>query len=60
MIDNRIIKSMSVLGNFIAENQAGGMIVPSDMTKYLFNMVHALIKNDITIDENKNFTMTKK
>ena len=36
------------------------MIVPSDMTKYLFNMVHALIKNDITIDENKNFTMTKK
>ena len=60
VIDNRIIKSMSVLGNFIAENQAGGMIVPSDMTKYLFNMVHALIKNDITIDENKNFTMTKK
>jgi len=51
---------MSVLGNFIAENQAGGMIVPSDMTKYLFNMVHALIKNDIAIDENKNFTMTKK
>lgn len=60
VIDNRIIKSMSVLGNFIAENQAGGMIVPSDMTKYLFNMVHALINNDITIDENKNFTMTKK
>ena len=60
VIDNRIIKSMSVLGNFIAENQAGGMIVPSDMTKYLFNMVHALIKNDITIDENKNFIMTKK
>ena len=60
VIDNRIIKSMSVLGNFIAENQAGGMVVPSDMTKYLFNMVHALIKNDITIDENKNFTMTKK
>ena len=60
VIDNRIIKSMAVIGNFIPENQNGGLLVPSDMIRYLFDLIHAFIAGDITVDKIKNFTMTKK
>lgn len=60
VIDNRIIKSMAVIGNFIPENQNGGLLVPSDMIRYLFDLIHAFIEGDITVDKIKNFTMTKK
>ena len=45
--DNRIIKATSTLGGFISENQAGGMIVPADMTKVFFDMLSGLVKEDL-------------
>ncbi|QCD44130.1 hypothetical protein [Campylobacter mucosalis] len=59
--DNRLIKSIGVVGGFISDNQAGGMIVPTDMTKYFFNLTHRLISKDVTgVVEPTNMTMTKK
>ena len=45
--DNRVIKATSTLGGFISENQAGGMIVPADMTKVFFDMLSGLVKEDL-------------
>lgn len=42
--DNRLIKAMGVLGDFIAGNQAGGMIVPPDMSRYFFDLIDATAK----------------
>ena len=36
-----------MLGGFISENQAGGMIVPADMTKTFFDMLSGLVKEDL-------------
>ncbi|AQW82983.1 hypothetical protein [Campylobacter pinnipediorum] len=58
--DNRVIKVLSVLGSFIEGNQQGGMIVPSDMTKFFFDLQSELIKNDVNITKPTTMSMTER
>ncbi|AQW81358.1 hypothetical protein CPIN17260_1069 [Campylobacter pinnipediorum subsp. pinnipediorum] len=58
--DNRVIKVLSVLGSFIEGNQQGGMIVPSDMTKFFFDLQSELIKNDVSITKPTEMKMTER
>lgn len=59
--DNRVIKATSTLGGFISENQAGGMIVPADMTRTFFDMAFGLIKEDLpSLTKPTKFEMEKR
>lgn len=37
--DNRLIKSISALGEYISQTYMGGMDVPADMNKYYFKLI---------------------
>ena len=59
--DNRVIKATSTLGGFISENQAGGMIVPADMTRTFFDMIFGLVKEDLPdLTKPSKFEMEKR
>lgn len=59
--DNRLIKATSVLADFISTNQAGGMIVPTDMTRYFFDLVYSISeRSSVTSAKPNSFSMTQK
>lgn len=59
--DNRVIKATATLGDFISSNQNGGLNVPTEMTQMFFDMIHALVKDDIgSLAKPTNYTMTKR
>ncbi|MDL0089879.1 hypothetical protein [Campylobacter gastrosuis] len=60
VFDNRVIKSLQVIGSFISEIQANGLNVPADMTKFLFNLTNELIKkNGLNLTLPSTYNMTK-
>lgn len=46
--DNRLIKGGSVIGDFLQNTLNGGLVVPSDMNKVLFNIIATLLKDELT------------
>lgn len=59
--DNRLIKATSVLADFISTNQAGGMIVPTDMTRYFFDLVYSISeRSSVTSAKPNSFSMRQK
>lgn len=59
--DNRLIKATSVLADFISTNQAGGMIVPTDMTRYFFDLVYSIsARSSVTSAKPNDFSMIQK
>lgn len=60
VFDNRVIKSLQVIGSFISEIQANGLNVPDDMNKFLFNLTNELIKkNGLNLTLPNSYKMTK-
>lgn len=60
VFDNRLIKSLQVIGSFISEIQSNGLNVPEDMTKFLFTMISELVKKaGINMTMPKSYAMTK-
>lgn len=59
--DNRLIKATSILADFIAGNQAGGMIVPTDMTRYFFDLTDNIAKrSQLSTQKPSGFNMTQR
>ena len=59
--DNRIIKSMSVLGEFLQNTLQGGLTVPASMNQYLFQMIGGLVKDDgLDLSAIKEFDIKQK
>ena len=46
--DNRLIKGGSVIGDFLQNTLNGGLVVPADMNKVLFNIIATLLKDELT------------
>ena len=57
--DNRLIKGGSVIGDFLQNTLNGGLVVPSDMNKVLFNIIATLLKDELTNIMPGNFEIKK-
>ena len=57
--DNRLIKGGSVIGDFLQNTLNGGLTVPSDMNKVLFNIIATLLKDELTNIMPGNFEIKK-
>ncbi|AQW85545.1 hypothetical protein CPIN18021_0283 [Campylobacter pinnipediorum subsp. caledonicus] len=58
--DNKLIKGANIIENLITGNQQGGLVVPTDMSRYLFDLVGKLVEAGATPNKPSTYTMTKR
>lgn len=58
--DNRVIKAFSSLFAHNAETLNGGLVLPEGLVKLPFDLVHELIKNDITLSKPTTYNIVKR
>jgi|GEM_PF-726717 hypothetical protein len=58
--DNRIIKAFGALLSHNAETLHGGLVLPEGLIKMPFDLIHQLIKKDISVSPPTSYTITKR
>ena len=58
--DNRVIKAFSALLSHNAETLQGGLVLPEGLVKLPFDLIHELVKKDVSVSAPSSYAITKR